>query len=41
MQERSRHLGNLLTKMRLAAAISWWALQPARDWKPSAGPDRG
>ena len=32
MDDRSSSLWNLFTKMRLAASISWWALQPVREW---------
>ena len=36
MHDRGSSLGNLLAKMRLAASISWWALQPIREWSQPA-----
>jgi hypothetical protein len=40
MDERNRPLGGLLTKMRLAASISWWALQPVRERHAVSGSRR-
>lgn len=31
MHQRTAHLRELLSKMRLAASISWWAVQPVRE----------
>lgn len=31
MRPRSAHLRELFSKVRLAASISWWAVQPVRD----------